>query len=252
MFFILSKVLSFLFAPLSWAFLLIIAGFFWKKRGRKLRIVAFVVLYLFSNSFLLQEVTRWWQVPITLDQDLQPERTGVVLGGFSVYDTTAERISFGCSADRIMQGLRLLGTGKIQTLVVSGGSGYVLKPEMKESVFVGQYLREINVPEDRFLLETTSRNTQENAVNTAALLQAHQLDRQPIVLITSAYHMRRAKGCFEKQGLTVIPYATDATGSERSFSFDTLLLPDAQALIGWDILIHEWIGYISYWVMGYV
>lgn len=252
MFFILSKVLSFLIMPLSWVFLLLIWSMVQKKRARKLRIAAFAVLFVFSNPFLQQEAVRLWTVPITPDHELKPTHTGVVLGGFSVYDTAMERITFGYSSDRILQALRLLGTEKIQTLVVSGGSGYLLKPELKEGVFVGEYLREINVPGSKVLLETESRNTQENAVNTAALLQSHQLDRQPVVLITSAYHMRRAKACFENQGLTVIPYATDPMPSERSFTPDALLLPEARTLAGWSILFHEWIGYISYWVMGYV
>lgn len=252
MFFIFSKILSFLLTPLCWAFVLVAWSFFSKKHAKKLRIVSIIVLYLFSNSFLLNEVNRLWEVPVVKDDELKPMHTGVVLGGFSTYDTTTQRISFRYAADRMMQSLRLLGTEKIQTLVVSGGSGYLLKPELKEGIFVGKYLDEIRVPKDRILLETASRNTQENAAYTAALLQEKHLDKQSIILITSAFHMRRAKACFEKQGFRVIAYPTDPFASDRSFSPESWLVPDAYVLKHWDVLIHEWIGYISYWVMGYL
>lgn len=252
MFFVLSKLLHFFFMPLSWVFILLALSFLWKRRARKLRLIAIVLLYIFSNPFIMNEVSRAWETPIVMDEAMDNYKVGVVLGGFSSYNEKADRITFRYAADRLLQALRLLETGKIKQLAMSGGSGYVMRPDLREGVFVTDYLNEINVPRRKILLDSFSRNTRENAVQSAALLRENRLENEPIVLITSAFHMPRAKACFEKEGLTVIPFPTDPLAGDRKWYPDFLLLPHASVLAQWNVLIHEWVGYVSYWIMGYV
>jgi uncharacterized SAM-binding protein YcdF (DUF218 family) len=59
------------------------------------------------------------------------------------------------------------------------------------------------VPEVRMALETNSQNTQEQAINVAAMLR--QRDIKGFVLVTSPAHMRRALGAFRAQGLAAFP-----------------------------------------------
>ncbi|MDP4663282.1 MAG: YdcF family protein, partial [Salibacteraceae bacterium] len=249
MFFILSKIFSFLFMPFSWVMLLLAMSLFWKKRAKKLRWSAVIVLLFFSNTFILKEVNRLWEIPITLDAELKEYPVAAVLGGFAYYDTTTDRISFRESGDRLFQGLKLLQNGTVKHLVISGGSGYVTQPELRESLFVGAYLEEIGIPKNKVWLESESKNTKENAAFTAAILQSKSLEKQPIILCTSGYHMRRSVACFEKQGLTVIPYSTDTKTDNREYWIQDLLFPSAFTLGYWNVLFHEWIGYISYWFM---
>jgi len=63
------------------------------------------------------------------------------------------------------------------------------------------------VPDSAMVLETESRNTTENARFTADILQERGIQR--ILLVTSALHMPRSVALFERQGLEVIPAATD-------------------------------------------
>lgn len=251
MFFILSKLINFLFMPLSWVLITLALSFFWKRKAKLLRIGALAILLFFGNSFILHEVNLLWEVPVLQDDELKPHRVGVVLGGYAYYSPENDRITFRSSADRLMQGYRLYQTGMINNLILSGGSGYVMQPDLRESRYVGDYMDDISFPKLNLIIEDSSRNTYENAVQTAAILQQRGWDKQTIVLITSAYHMRRAKACFEKQGISVIPYPAEPWTGERMFYLDHLLLPSAEALAGWNVLIHEWVGFISYRVLGY-
>ncbi|MEZ4721651.1 MAG: YdcF family protein [Flavobacteriales bacterium] len=251
MFFLLSKILSVLTMPMIWVFMLLIASIIWKRFARRLRIAAITVLLVFSSPLILGWFMAAWEVPIITDEELDDYAVGVVLGGFSSFDTTSNRLTFRLGADRFNQALRLLEMKKIKKLVVSGGSGYVSAPEMREALFLEEYLEQINIPDRKFLIESNSRNTHENAVFTADLLKDEHLDRKPILLITSGFHMRRAIACFEKAGLKVVPYTTDPMNTSMPFTPD-MLLPDGFVLGFWNVLFHEWIGYASYWMMGYV
>jgi len=251
MFFLFSKIVSFLFMPLSWVMILLVVSFIWRKRARKLRIASVVVLFVFGNGFLLHEVNLLWEVPVTSDEKVGQHQVGVVLGGYAYYSPENDRVIFRNSTDRLMQGLRLLEEGMVNHLILSGGSGYVTQPEMRESLYVGQFLQDLNIPKLDVTLESESRNTRENAMYTAVILQEKGWDKQRIVLITSAYHMRRAKACFEKQGIEVVVFPADPTTGERMFYLDHLLLPSAETFAQWNVLIHEWVGFISYKVMGY-
>jgi len=223
-----------------------------KRQANKYKWASFILLLFFSNTFILNEVNRAWEVPPILDQNLSHYSAIVVLGGFSHFDTLDNRLSFGHSSDRFLQGLRLVQNGTADQMIISGGSGLMLAPELKESIFVERYLSEIKVDLDKIWIESDSKNTKENALFTAALLKEKKLDQSPILLCTSGYHMRRSIACFEKAGLTVVPYSADFAAGRRDAWLEQLLIPNAYTLAYWNVLIHEWIGYTSYWVMGYV
>ena len=59
------------------------------------------------------------------------------------------------------------------------------------------------MPESQVWIADKSRSTYENAKYGAELVKGRGISR--IVLVTDAYHMPRAEGCFRKQGLSVAP-----------------------------------------------
>ena len=73
----------------------------------------------------------------------------------------------------------------------------------------------------------------------------------PVVLVTSAAHMRRASGCFRKAGIEHIVYPTDQLTGERRYDPEHLLVPSLDSLARWKILAHELVGYLAYRIMGY-
>ena len=60
----------------------------------------------------------------------------------------------------------------------------------------------LGVDPARIIVEDQSRNTEENARFTAAIV--HPEPKQRWLLVTSAFHMPRAIGVFEKAGFDVV------------------------------------------------
>jgi uncharacterized SAM-binding protein YcdF (DUF218 family) len=76
---------------------------------------------------------------------------------------------------------------------------------------------ELGINESQILLSNTVANTAEEAEAVVQLISANGIKR--IVLITSSFHMPRAKLLFDKQGIDSVPFATDfkATGQTLSW-----------------------------------
>ena len=107
---------------------------------------------------------------------------------------------------------------------------------------------QMGVPAERITIEDKSRNTDENARFTAAIV--HPEPPQRWIIVTSAFHMPRAMGVFEKAGFQPIAYPV---------SFYTLgRWPDNLRLSYWpgrnlrifELALHEWIGLAAYWASG--
>lgn len=253
MFFFLSKVLAFLLMPLTWVFILLIWAWRAKDEGRKrrLRIAAIVTLVLFSNRFLLDRTMHAWEIDAVKEPAAGTYDAIIVLGGLSSYDNTLERIQFSRGSDRLLQAIALWKKGVAPKLVFTGGSGSVLHPESKEGKRVRDFLLALGIPDSAMVFETESRNTHENAVLTKPLLAKYAPGKR-YLLVTSAFHMRRSLGCFAKEGIPVTPYSTDRYSGPAKFELDYLLLPDAGTLTDWNVLLHEWVGCITYKIFGYM
>jgi uncharacterized SAM-binding protein YcdF (DUF218 family) len=109
------------------------------------------------------------------------------------------------------------------------------------------FLLSQGVNASRIMLEESSQNTSENAVESCKLLRERGLHR--IVLVTDASHMPRASACFRKQGLEVAPSPCSHTANEYHFAwFD--LIPDVNSAVQVHTAWHEWLGMAFYWAQG--
>jgi uncharacterized SAM-binding protein YcdF (DUF218 family) len=252
MFFILSKILTFLINPLIWIITLFILCVAAKNPKSKKRLfsAALILTLFFSNSFIFDEAIRSWEIPAAPYKTLKHYEYGVVLGGMSVYDSDLQRAQFYRGVDRLLQTVELYRMGFIKKIIFTGGSGRILHPEMKEGNYINRYFLYMGIPQEDFLIEAESQNTKENAVFTKSLLDNNNIKGE-LLLITSAFHMRRSLGCFRKAGMTVDPYSTDRFAGPRKFEFDHVFIPNIAAIEGWDNLIHEIAGFITYKMMGY-
>ncbi len=254
MFFILSKILHFLISPMTW----ILFVLFWalitkdeKRRKRLLKGGVFLFLF-FSNPFILDEFMRKWEVPAQSDSALKGKyEVGIVLGGIASYDVQLDRVQINRSADRLMQAVRLFREGKIKMILFTGGSGSILHQDVKEGELVKRLLLQMNVPDSCIIIENNSKNTHENAVETKVALEK-KFNPGKFLLITSGFHMNRAMGCFKEAGLNVTPYVTDRYSGPRKWEFDHLIIPNVYTLSNWNTLMHEWVGVLTYKVMGYL
>ena len=257
MFFILSKILTYLILPASMLALLLLI--FLLVRNPKVKRVAlslFVFLFfLFTNPFIADRLIGWWEIPATPIHALEQRyEVAIILSGVTEMDKSyPDRVHLQKGADRIMHTVQLYKEGLINKIVVSGGSGSLLTENVpSEAAQIKRVLLISGVPEQDILLEERSRNTYENALYTRELLEEKSIPGKKLLLVTSAFHMRRSLGCFKNAGLNPTPYSTDFSSTEINYSPANLIVPSDGALSTWTTLIKEWLGYSIYKVMGYL
>ncbi len=239
-----------------WVFCLILASLVSTNAKRKHRfLIASVIMFLlFSNSFIVDEAVRLWEVPMTKNSQLKKYDIGIVLGGGMVnmdkmYDN---RLIFQSNTDRILQALDLYESGFINKIMISSGSGSIVFKDMLEASLLRKYLLKIKIADSVIIIDSTSKNTYENAVNSVKILN-EKYKNEKFLLITSSLHMRRASACFRKQGLIFDVYPTNKRVSDvRRWDLSYLFVPNIECFSDWERLIHEMIGYFSYKVMGYL
>jgi uncharacterized SAM-binding protein YcdF (DUF218 family) len=117
-------------------------------------------------------------------------------------------------------------------------------PGRAEADEAADVLVALGVPRERIEIERQSRNTFENAVDAAAI--AHPQPGQKWALVTSAFHMPRAVGCFRVAGFEVVADPVDYRWSGNlEPGFDV-----TGGLADFDLATHEYFGLVSYRWLG--
>jgi uncharacterized SAM-binding protein YcdF (DUF218 family) len=254
MFFIVSKILAFLTNPIFWLLLCLILALVLKNSRKKFLVGSFLILFIFSNQFIFSIASRMWEASATSTHSMPVYDVGIVLGGMSSYDPEYDRIQAYRGIDRLLQALELYHKGIIKKILISGGSGSILFPDMLEGVYLKNYLIKIGIPEKDILSEIESKNTRENAIFAKSILETAGLSNAKLLLITSALHVKRAMACFEKVNLFPDSYATDRIAGDAPIrkDIDFLLVPSSETFFLWSALLHELFGMIVYSIMGFV
>lgn len=238
--FYLKKLLTALVMPPFGLLLLVLAGILLSRRhprtGRGLAIGALAALFALCFDPVADALLHSLETqPVISAANLKEAQAIVVLGG-GMYPEAPE---YGGDAigrwslERVRYGARLQKLTGLPMLV-SGGSPFGGTPEA--------HTMRVVVEEDLHgsvkWAEDASRDTAENAAFSAKLLKADGVTR--IALVTHAWHLKRATGWFEREGLQVFPAPTAFTTS-LPFGFDTLL-PSAEALRKSSFALKEWLG----------
>jgi uncharacterized SAM-binding protein YcdF (DUF218 family) len=106
-------------------------------------------------------------------------------------------------------------------------------------------LRHADIDTARVIIETASRTTTENAINTAALVRPKATEMW--LLITSAAHMPRAIGCFRHAGFNVTAVPVDYHTDRTSYLYASTA---AQRIAQFDDAVREWVGLVGYRIAG--
>lgn len=253
----LNKIIGFLISPIGIAIagLVIAVVCAWLKRVRLARwIVGVTVVWLwvwmtpFMTRFVGAPLERQFlicgRVPAV---ESFPEADAiVVLGGSMGSDTNLSGYAeMWTSADRVWQAARLWKGGKAPKIIATGD-------EARESTL--GLLKDFGVDEKcvEFL---DARNTEEEArvVGEVVFNAEKQRGREAeskILLVTSAWHMKRARMMFEKyaKGVEVVCAPADfemSMAARKGWS----VLPDAYSLHLNSVAVHEWVGIVGYGVM---
>jgi uncharacterized SAM-binding protein YcdF (DUF218 family) len=258
MFYILSKTIDIFAMPLTLAFLAFFYALRTKhpKRGRWALSGGMLWLYVTSNPLLVNQMLIAWEYPKTSPAQLtKPLEVGIVLTGGMVkdFEKSSKHVWTGKEFDRGAQAFQLYRTGQIKKIMISGGLGHMLNDTIvtyDESEATRQYLIRSGVDSADIMLEHRARNTHENAQYAARLLRT-RFKTNECVLITSAFHLPRAMGCFRKVGLKPVPFASSFLQIKPYYWVDQLF-PSEESLHYFYLIWHEWIGYVIYRTLGYL
>ena len=155
-------------------------------------------------------------------------------GGMAVATNVVHGANICPASDRVWMAARLWKAGKAPKIICTGS--------ISKASTLG-LLTDFGVPESAITFLEDARNTEEEAKAIAALLPSAR-----VLVVTSAWHMRRAKLMFEKyaKGVKVIPAPTDfeaTIGFDNGFDFRELL-PGTSYMN--EVYLREWIGYLGY------
>jgi uncharacterized SAM-binding protein YcdF (DUF218 family) len=151
-------------------------------------------------------------------------------------------LEWGEASDRFWGGLALYQAGKAPRLIFTGG----WVPWQPDQMPEGEYLRTVaedqGVPPSAITVTPQVSNTAAEAKAVGALIDPNAT----LLLVTSAFHMRRSQHLFERVGYTVIPYPVDfyANPSRPLGVLD--FLPNADAFQQTERAWRELIGRVYY------
>lgn len=258
MFYPLSKLFWFLVTPSNGLALAILLGvsLALTSRLRRTGLVLSAAATLGLLGAGLSPLANWVMLP--LEERFPAYRDGdgrvdgiVVLGGaFQAAEALARgQVVLNEAGERIVALADLARRYPAARLVFSGGGGGVFTPDAPEADVLKQFLGTLGIPADRVAFENRSRTTSENAALSRALVQPRPHERW--LLVTSAWHMPRAIGCFRRAGFAVTAYPVDFRTrgpGDLWRGFDSI----ADGLRRLEVGVKEWIGLAGYRAAGYI
>ena len=239
----LHKILPLIASPLFLIFFLIILGTIIKSK--KITLFGVVILIFCSLPIISNKLIHYLEKDYTL-QDASAINNAdaiVVLSGMLKTIKVDDKLKyeFNEGVDRILSGIDLFKNNKAPLLILTKG-----QVPWSLGIPEGEYLKEFaikfGVPKKSILLTDNVQNTDQEAKSVKKLLNSNDAK---VILITSAFHMPRAKKVFEASNIKVIPFAVDFINSHQKLTFMSFI-PSAGALSSTSFFVREMIGRLYY------
>jgi uncharacterized SAM-binding protein YcdF (DUF218 family) len=126
-------------------------------------------------------------------------------------------------------------------IIISGGQPFSYTGN--EGQIVKRNLLALGVPESQLLLDDKSRNTAENALNTAEIIKYKGFAKP--ILVTSAFHMQRSVEHFDKVGIMTAPYPTDFLVPQPAAVSIGSFIPSAEGMMKCSLAAKEFLGLLA-------
>ncbi len=150
-------------------------------------------------------------------------------------------ISGGDTSARTAEAIKIYKNGWANKLIFSGAAQDKSGPSNAQAM-KKQALSE-GIAEGNILIEESAVNTQQNATNTQALIKNNNLNR--IILVTSAYHQKRASLEFQKRAGGELEITNHPVAYDKQWSQNWYLTPT-----GWWLAGGELVKIIGFYVNG--
>lgn len=208
----------------------------WRKAVKAITLIALLYLIIFHTS------AAWFLArPLKISQPPQKADCIVVFaGGVGESGKAGEGYQ-----ERVEYAAELYNKGYAKNLIFSSGYAHIFnEPFLMQALAVS-----LNVPKEAIILETTAKNTYENVRSTSLLLAQRKWNS--ILLVSSPYHMLRAKLVFRKVSPEInVTYTPSPISVFYQHAADLLSQKvSVQQIRG---IFHEYLGILLYWLRGYI
>jgi uncharacterized SAM-binding protein YcdF (DUF218 family) len=255
-FYYVSKIAWFFATPSNLLLSLVVLGLLiaLTKRLRRVGISIALTFSLATIAFGLLPLANYLFVPLegrfpVFQDDGKPVDGIILLGGSVDAEDSVNRgaIVVNEAAERVLDTIQLAQRYPQARLLIVGGGGTVFGDGTAEAPVTASFIKSVGIDPARIQIEDRSRTTFENAVYSFQVAKPKEGERW--LLVTSAWHMPRAVGVFEKAGFPVIPYPVDfrVGGSFHGVrGFATI----SDGLRRFDVGAKEWAGLVAYYLAG--
>ena len=253
MFFVVSKLFWMFASPINLLLFAALIGvllcFGRRARfGRGLALIAILVLVAAATlpvgKLLIAPLEDRFPLP---SPDL-PAPEGIIVLGGAIDDGVSKarrETVFDEGGERLTEAVVLAKRYPEARVVYTSGSASFTPATSTEALQARKLMSQMGIAPERITIEDRSRNTDENARFTRALVRPKP--GEVWLLVTSAIHMPRAMGVARKLGWPMLPWPSDyITGPHRA-SADFNIAGNLGAV---DYAVHEWIGGLAYRVAG--
>ena len=242
----LHKIIPSITSPLFFVLTLLAISIFLKKSKfikfkNSLLFLSFLTLFLFSNPLISNKLVKYIEAPyLPVKLSEVPESDYIVVLSGMVHHVKDDIYEWS-DPDRFFAGIKLLNANKGNKIIYTGG----LLPWEKKRETEGELLKkkslEFGVDENDVFITKKVRNTYEEA-NAIS----HSIERKSkIILVTSAFHMKRAEFLFKKHAFKIFPYPVDFKFKNNKITILDFI-PSASSLSRSSFVIREIIGRMYY------
>ena len=215
-------------------------------KGYKKLIYLFSILFyiistpIFSN-FIMKIVEGEYKYQKL--ENLEKVDAIVILGGMlKIYELENNYTVEWEDPDRFFKGIELYNSFKSDKIVFTGGKSPFNMTAVSEGSVLKNYAIKYGILEENITVTKDVFNTYEESLAVSDVLG----ENKTIILVTSAFHMKRAKFLFEKQSLRVIPYKVDYLSTINPKLHFIDFLPSSSGLQKTEIALRELLGRVYY------
>ncbi len=173
------------------------AAIFHEKLPRVLRVILCIGMCVYVATYSAFSVA----ILSTADADItamaEDEVPIVMVFGCRTYGMTPGKQL----RERLDAAYELLSADSDAIAIVSGGQGY--NETVPEAVAMKSYLESRGIDGARIYTEAESSSTEENIINTLALMKEENLMGHPVIAVSSYYHLPRISFLAGREGLEI-------------------------------------------------
>lgn len=242
----LHKLLPLIVSPLGLVVFFLLISVLVRRRGP-----AVVGLLVLLVSALPLTADRLWEAleadyPYRPIESVENANAVVVLSGLlGGIETDEGVVTQWGDADRFMAGVDLVKAGKAPLIIFTRGQWPWLNLPPEGEVLAKRALM-MGVSSSQILLTGVVTNTADEADEVRSLMDLAGLET--VILVTSSFHMPRAKMLFDRAGVASVPYPTDFKSSGGRSDWMSYI-PSADGLNDTSKAVREMIGRLYYRVL---